>query len=171
MLKYLISISFIIFSASSCLFAQNRIEPEKIKAQKIRTATKITIDLKMSNNFSSQPVNTILYDEDGLQVENIKYDYNGEIEIRYIYKHDNRDNVIEVTGRRPDGSLANKWAYEYDENNNLIRQTSFRQDGLIGRDYHFTYDENGIRQSELIYNDKQLIEKSEYIFEFYGVEN
>jgi hypothetical protein len=53
----------------------------------------------------------------------------------------------------------------------LIRQTSFRPDGQIGRDYYFTYDENGIRQSELIYNDKQLIEKSEYIYEFYSVEN
>jgi hypothetical protein len=60
MLKHLITISFIILSALPCLFAQNMIEPEKLKAQNIRTATKVTTDLKMSNNFSSKTANTIL---------------------------------------------------------------------------------------------------------------
>jgi antitoxin component YwqK of YwqJK toxin-antitoxin module len=149
------------------LSAQSKEDPEKIKALKIRSVKKISTDLKVSDNFTPRPVSVITYDENGSQIEHIKYSSDGNIEMIFTYIYDERGNMIEVTGRLPDGKTGNKWVYEYDENNNLIRQTSYRPDGEIGRDYIFTYDENGIRQSELIYDNKQLIEQSEYIYEFY----
>ncbi len=167
MLKLLL----LIFLFSSLTIAQSKSDPEKIKSQKIRTVTKTTTDLKVSGNFSPTPVSTLVYNEEGYQTEYIKYDNNGSVEIHYYYKYDDRGNTVEVIGRTADGSLGNRWTYEYDKNNNLIRQTSYRPDGLIGRDYIFSYDENGIRESELIYDSKQLVEQSEYIYEFYDIEN
>lgn len=167
MLKLLI----VLFFFSSLTIAQTKTDPEKIKSQKIRTATKIATDLKGAENFSPRPVSTIIYDEEGKQAEFIKYDQSGNIEIHYYYKYDDRGNTIEVIGLKADGSLGNRWTYEHDENNNIVRQTSYRPDGLVGRDYVFSYDESGITQTELIYDSKQLIEQAEYIYEFYNEED
>lgn len=159
----------LIFTLSN-LFPQGKVEPEIIKSNKIRSATKVTTDLRVSDNFTSKPVSKVIYDANGMQAEFIKYDHNGNVEIHYYYKYDHRGNTIEVIGLKADGSLGNRWIYEHDENNNIVRQTSYRPDGVIGRDYIFSYDERGIRQTELIYDNKQLIEQSEYVYEFYDNE-
>jgi antitoxin component YwqK of YwqJK toxin-antitoxin module len=158
------------FLFSLNLSAQGKADAEKIKEQKIRSVKKISTDLKVSENFIPRTVSVITYDKNGNQAEHLKYTPDGNIEMIFTYTYDERGNTIEVTGRLPDGKIGNKWTYEYDENNNLVRQTSYRPDGIIGRDYIFTYDENGIRQSELIYDNKQLIEQAEYIYEFYEEE-
>lgn len=167
MLKLLTIIIFF----TSALMAQTKIDADKIKSQKIRTVTKVTTDLKASENFTSKPASVSVYDEKGNQTEFIKYDMSGEIEVRYFYKYDEKGNTIEVVGQTKSGGLANRWVYEYDVNNNLLRQTSYRPDGLVGRDYIFSYDENGLRTTELIYDNKQLIEQSEYIYELYNTED
>ena len=167
MLKLLI----VVFFFSSLTIAQSKSDPEKTKSQKIRTATKIATDLKGTENFTPRAVGTVIYDEEGLQTEYIKYDNIGNVQIHYYYKYDDRGNTTEVIGLKADGSLGNRWIYEHDENNNIIRQTSYRPDGLVGRDYVFSYDERGIRQTELIYDSKQLIEQAEYIYEFYNDED
>lgn len=163
MMKLILVVFFFSFFAA----AQSKSDPEKIKANNIRTATKISTDLRVSEHFSPKIQSTLKYNENGLQTEYIKYDNNGNIEINYHYKYDDRGNTIEVIGLKADGSLGNRWAYEHDENNNLVRQTSFRPDGQVGREYIFSYDEKGIRLSELVYDNKQLIEQSEFIYEFY----
>lgn len=166
----LIVLTTLLFIAPTNLIAQSKIDAEKIKTNKIRSAAKITTDLRASDNFTSKPVNTSIYNKDGLQSEFIKFDHNGNVEIHYFYKYDESGNTIEVIGLKADGSLGNKWVYEYDDNNNLIRQTSYRPDGVIGRDYVFGYDDNGMRIRELIYDSKQLIEQSEYVYEYYEPE-
>lgn len=166
MLKLLI----VVFLFSSLTYAQSKTDSEKIKSQKIRTATKIATDLKGTENFTPRQVSTIIYDEEGRQTEFIKYDEGGNVVIHYYYKYDDRGNATEVIGLKADGSLGNRWVYEHDENNNIVRQTSYRPDGLVGRDYVFSYDERGIRQTDLIYDSKQLIEQAEYIYEFYNEE-
>lgn len=166
----MIKLFTIVFLFTSVLMAQVKVDADKIKSQKIRTVTKVTTDLKASDNFSSKPVSVSVYDENGNQTEFIKYDMSGEIEIRYFYKYDERGNTIEVIGQTKSGGLANRWVYEYDANNNLTRQTSYRPDGLIGRDYVFSYDENGLRILDLIYDNKQLIEQAEYIYELHNEE-
>lgn len=160
----------LILTLNMCVEAQTRIDPEKIKSQRIRTATKMTTDLKASDGFSSILSSTIIYDVDGNRIELMQYDPNGNLEMHYYYKYDGNGNLTEVIGLTPGGSVGNKWLYVYDEYNNMIRQTSYRPDGQIGRDYVFSYDEKGIRQSELIYNNKELVEQSEYIYEYYNSE-
>lgn len=168
MIRFCLKIFFLFaFLFSMNLSAQSKIDAEKIKSQKIKSVKKVSTDLKVSENFTPKTVSIINYDKNGNQAEHIKYSADGNIEMIFAYTYDERGNTIEVTGRLADGIIGNKWIYEYDDNNNLVRQTSYRPDGLIGRDYIFTYDENGIRQSELIYDNKQLIEQSEYIYEFY----
>lgn len=172
MLKtYLVLIFIFIITLNQNTFTQDKINPAEIKSQKIKSVTKVSTDLKAAANFTPQAVSTITYDKNGNQSEHIKFARDGSVEIKYTYLYDDHGNNIEVTGILPDGSIGNKWTYQYDENNNLIRQTSYRPDGLIGRDYIFSYDENGIRESELIYDSKQLIEQSEYKYEFYDIEN
>lgn len=148
--------------------AQVKSDPDKIKAHKIRSATKISTDLRGLEGIPI-PVNVLLYDENGRQTENLKYHPNGSIEVRYIYKYDDKGNRVEVTGITGDESFANKWLYEYDDQNNLVRQTSYRPDGKIGKEHHFSYDENGNRLSEYIYENKKLVEKIEYIYEYYDI--
>jgi len=168
---FILKLLIVVFFFSSLTFAQSKTDPEKIKSQKIRTATKIATDLKGTENFTPRPVSTIIYDEEGKQAEFIKYDISGNFEIHYYYKYDDRGNTTEVIGLKADGSLGNRWIYEHDENNIIVRQTSYRPDGLVGRDYVFSYYERGIRQTELIYDSKQLIEQTEYLYEFYNEED
>lgn len=171
MLKFFFTVfTAVLLISPLSLVAQSKVEAEKIKSNKIRSATKITTDLRVSDNFASGPASTIIYNEDGLQSEYIKYDLNGNVEIHYYYKYDDRGNTIEVVGLKADGTPGNRWIYEHDENDDLVRQTSYRPDGLIGRDYIFNYDENGMRVHELIYDNKQLIEQSEYIYEYFEPE-
>ncbi len=171
MMKHIFTVFItLLFFLPLNLLAQSRSEPEIIKANKIRSATKLTTDLRVSDNFTPKPVSKIIYNQDGLQAEFIKFDHNGKVEIHYYYKYDDRGNTTEVLGLKADGSLGNKWIYEHDDNNKLIRQTSYRPDGLIGRDYVFSYDDNGMRVREFIYDNKQLIEQSEYIYELYDTE-
>lgn len=162
-------ITFILFAliTPASIYSQSKGDPEKIKSQKIRSVKKVSTDLKASDNFTPKTVSIITYDEHGNQSEFIKYNDNGDVEMIFKYLYDEKGNTIEVTGLQPNGKLGNKWSYQYDEKNNLVRQTSYRPDGSIGRDYIFTYDEKGIRESELIYDNKQLIEQAEYIYEFY----
>lgn len=168
---YPVLIFILVVTINQNNFTQIKTNPAEIKAQKIKSVTKVSTDLKATADFTPQVMSTITYDKDGNQSEHIKFSRDGSIEIKYTYLYDDRGNNIEVTGTLPDGSIGNKWIYHYNENNNLVRQTSYRPDGQIGRDYIFSYDEDGIRQSELIYDSKQLIEQSEYIYEFYDIEN
>ncbi|HSL87971.1 MAG TPA: hypothetical protein VK870_01570, partial [Ignavibacteriaceae bacterium] len=93
----------VVFFFSSLTIAQSNADPEIIKTQKIRTATKIATDLKGTENFTPRRARTIIYDEEGKQTEFIKYDEGGNVEIHYYYKYDDRGNATEVIGLKADG--------------------------------------------------------------------
>lgn len=166
-INYMFAVVFFLITVVSDLTAQQEVDRDKIRNSSIHSVSKVVTDLANLNDLSSGIKSKIIYDKNGLQSELINYSLDNKVEIRFVYKYDEKGNRTEVTGFKPDGTVGNKWTYEYDKNNNLIRQTSFRPDGQVGRDYIFSYNEAGLRQSEIIYNNNELIEKIEYIYEFY----
>lgn len=165
---------YIILTTLICLIitvniaAQEAVDPEIIKMNDIRSISKSITDLTNLQNLKPALKSRTIYNKQGLQSELIKYSNDEQVEIKYVYEYDDNGNITEVTGLMPDGTIGNKWTYEYNKEDNLIRQTSYRPDGQVGREYIFSYNESGLRQSEFIYNDKELIEKIEYVYEHYN---
>lgn len=84
---------------------------------------------------------TYVRDEDGKCIEDISYTPDGEVEIRYTYKYDEKGNVIEQTCYYL-GNIDEKktYSYIYDEKGNWVTKTKFEKGKpkyIIERSYSY----------------------------------
>ncbi|TMI95273.1 MAG: hypothetical protein E6H08_06515 [Bacteroidetes bacterium] len=109
------------------------------------------------------------YDEKGQLIERIAYRGNGTFLFRYIFKYDDKGNKTEWIQQGSDNSVIGKVIYKYNEKNNPVEEIHYGQDGTIKETYTYKYDldrkGNWTRQKKM--QDGKLIEIKERDIEYY----
>jgi hypothetical protein len=86
-----------------------------------------------------------LYDSNENMLEQITYETNGEISLKYEYTFDKNNNNVEFKCYGPRGVLEGDYVYKFNEKNFMIEETKFiasknTKDSLL---YEYKYDANG----------------------------
>ncbi len=91
---------------------------------------------------SSSSYQTRTYDTNGKEIEYVRYDEDGNIAERKVYKYDAFGNETEYAAYNSDGACAIKIMQDYDERGNLIGKIRYDGDGKIDGKWEYEYDEN-----------------------------
>lgn len=136
-----------------------------------------------SSNFESYR-NENKYDSKGNKIESIKYDSDGSISYIVTYIYDEYGNMIEYSGKYPDGKLfmrdisrynkdgfkieetlffetkiASNESYRYDDIGNMIESISYKSDGRISHKFLYKRDEHGNLIESKLYNANGIIDR------------
>lgn len=91
------------------------------------------IEIKMyeyeyyANNFNYNGKYKSEFNEDGNKIETLSYDFRNSLDFQWIYKYDNRQNIIETRYINFERSLdiTTKFDYQFDSSGNWIRRIEF----------------------------------------------
>jgi hypothetical protein len=121
------------------------------------------------------------YSEEGVLIEEVKYDGSGEVLCKWKYKYDSKGNPLQIaiinsfpanlcnleeykydkfgtkteaTYSFPNGSIS-KWSYSniYDKNGNLIEKIKINSDGTLDIRKKYLYDDRELIIEKLSYPD------------------
>ncbi|MFJ1427832.1 hypothetical protein ACILD6_04405 [Capnocytophaga canimorsus] len=84
-----------------------------------------------------------VYNEKGDIIEINRYNSDGSLNWKGVYKYDNKGNKIEENGYNSDGSFVSKMIYKYDDKDNLIEENWSDSSGNIYDGPTYKYDDKG----------------------------
>ena len=83
------------------------------------------------------------FNERGDVIEKARYNSDGSLDEKIIYKYDSKGNQIEEAFYTSGGSLDWKYIYKYDSNGNQIEGAHYNSDGSLYRKLIYKYDSKG----------------------------
>lgn len=104
------------------------------------------IEIKEYNKGKCFSKDTYEYDKKGnLVLKNNYFGPNEQFSYRYIYKYDEKDNLLKMSTYDPDGSLNSYWMFNHDNAGNVIGLKTYDSNSNIGGIISYRYDENNNR--------------------------
>jgi hypothetical protein len=97
------------------------------------------IEEKFSNLHDNKSITTFQYNSKGKKISSTKYDYDGELSKKLIYKYDNYNRLIEVISEN-DSLSKEKEQYNYDKSGNLIEKYQY---DFLSREFTEKFDIKG----------------------------
>jgi len=88
------------------------------------------------------------YDATGKLSEKIELRPNGQMEARYLYKYNIKENRSQITEFGPDSSVKSKRTEVYDARGNVLERIERNSNGSVAHKYTYTFDEGGYLTSE-----------------------
>lgn len=103
------------------------------------------------------------YDQKGNRIEHTAYD------IKYSYQYNDKGQVIEENIHDEMDKISTKTIIKYDKKGNFIKKTAHYLDVSTKENYtyQYTYDQKGNWVKRIEYKDKNPIQITERVIEYY----
>ncbi len=118
---------------------------EEVKQNQDRPEAPVALSISRYKTSPEDSEGTLLskevYNEDGLKIEYVGYDYygSGEVDSKTAYEYDENGNLVKMTDLMGQKTVH---TYTYDENGNKTEETWSRENGQ-GQKTEFVYNEQG----------------------------
>lgn len=157
MYKYLFVLIFILFIANNSIWAQKQIKTIKQTEYECVIVDNIPQKGKVicCNNFYQS------FDKQGNLLEEIKYDVDGLIDEREIFRFDENGNEIENILYIKDNYIEYKYISKYDKRSNLLEKQMFNDENVLISCEKMTYDLNGMLIKLIETNEKGKVVRKE----------
>ncbi len=148
---------FCLAALSSCaIFSQSK---KQIKTYKIKSVTEynVTTTGNVKENYKA-------FDKNANTIEDVRYNPDGSIRQKEIFKYDKLGNKLEESlyeqkKSLPDPERNYKRVSKYNGNNDKIEEIEYDGDGKVVKKEVYTYNANGDKVTEITYDALSIIRK------------